>query len=296
MRFFLIIFGLIVSGLANAQPNRLFYVCDSLISDYYGCKDYKAFKAAWGMLPMEGIPLQSHQYFLQIALANADTAIGKTISLLIERYGFDIAQERQLSAGIKDSSKNIFFCKRYDSEWDSLFSVWQRNNAGMMDFRREVTQFQAKERIVYPKYMQSEKDSLLKPSIDSLFDRFLVICQHQNALPNVERNGYGQDISIPLLHILSVSGTLLQDRWNKIYPFVLNAFLAGEISNSYFFLYDRLLHRQYGKQFFGGMGNDVPVIDNADRNERKRQYLIDEAPGFLKINEQWKEFYDSGQP
>ncbi|MCM1531547.1 MAG: hypothetical protein NC048_03280 [Bacteroides sp.] len=296
MRFFLIICGLLISGLANALPNRLFYVCDSLISDYYNNKDYQEFKAAWGRLPKEGIPLQSHQGFLLIALANADTTIGKTISLLVEKYGFDIAQERQSSAGTKDSSQNIFFCKRYDSEWDSLFGVWQRNNAGMMDFRREVTQFQAKERIVYPKYMQSEEDSLLKPSIDSLFDRFLAICQHQNALPNVERNGYGQDISIPLFHILSVSGPLLQERWNKIYPSVLNAFHAGEISNSYFFLYDRLLYRQCGKQFFGGMGNDVPIIDNADRNERKRQYLIDEAPGFLKINEQWKDVYDREQP
>ncbi|MCM1170439.1 MAG: hypothetical protein NC324_10945 [Bacteroides sp.] len=105
MRFFLIICGLLISGLANALPDRLFYVCDSLISDYYNNKDYPEFKAAWERLPLEGIPLQSHQYFLQIALTNADTTIGRTISLLVERYGFDIAQERLSSAGIKDSSR-----------------------------------------------------------------------------------------------------------------------------------------------------------------------------------------------
>ena len=251
MRFLL----LVLSGLlvCDEAPNKLFYVCDSLLSCYYIDKQYENLKLEWQKLPEEKIPLSSYQRYLEIALANADT-----------------------SEVIK---------------WDSLFTVWQRNNSGMVEIRNEIKRFQEKERVVYQCYMQHDKNSSSKESIDSLFDNLLALCFLQNAFPNVERNGYGMDISIPLFHILSVSDSLLQERWGKVAPFIEKAFDAGEISNSYFFMYDRLLYKQCGKQYFGGMGKEVPMMDDADYAERKRRYLIDEAPLFLRINEQWKVFY-----
>lgn len=174
---------------------------------------------------------------------------------------------------------------------DSLTSIYYIDSC-LVAFRQEIAQFQAQERVVYPKYLQSNADDSLKASIDSLFQSLLSLCVRQNALPNVKHNGYGMDISIPLFHILSVSDSLLQKRWEEIFPFVEKAFDAGEISNSYFFMYDRLLYRQCGRQYFGGMGKDVPIIDSANHMERKSHYLMDESPSFFQINEQWKKFYD----
>lgn len=175
--------------------------------------------------------------------------------------------------------------------YDSLTSIYYTDSS-MSAFRQEIAQFQAQERVVYPKYLQSNADDSLKASIDSLFQSLLSLCVRQNALPNVKRNGYNMDISIPLFHILSVSDSLLQKRWEEIFPFVEKAFDAGEISNSYFFMYDRLLYRQYGRQYFGGMGKDVPTIDSSDPTEREKRYRIEESPAYFKINEAWKRFYD----
>lgn len=176
---------------------------------------------------------------------------------------------------------------------DSLTSVYY-TDSDPTAFQQDIMRFQAQERVVYPKYLQSDADAGSKASLDSLFHSLLSLCVRQNALPNVERNGYGMDISIPLFHILSVSDSLFQERWDKIFPFVEKAFDAGEISNSYFFMYDRLLYQQCGKQYFGGMGKEVPTLDGSDCTERKRRYRMDESPSFFQINEQWKRFYDEG--
>ncbi len=285
MKFALLVLGLMLGG----SPNRMFYVCDSLTSVYYTDKQYEHLKSAWQKLPDGKVGLLSYQNYLQIALANADTGIEATVSMLVERYGFDF---RQYSGDAADSTKNIFFCRRYYAQWDSLLAVWQRNHSDMAAFRQEITHFKERERIVYPNYLRSATDTGLKASIDSLFESLLSLCVRQNALPNMEHNGYGMDISIPLFHILSISDSLLQERWAKIFPFIEKAFEAGEISNSYFFMYDRLLYRQCGRQYFGGMDREVPIIDGSDYTERQKRYLMDKAPLFIQINEQWKKFYD----
>ncbi len=88
MRFALLVLGLMLGG----SPNRVFYVCDSLTSVYYTDKQYEHLKSAWQKLPDGKVGLLSYQNYLQIALANADTGIEATVSMLVERYGFDLRQ------------------------------------------------------------------------------------------------------------------------------------------------------------------------------------------------------------
>lgn len=293
MRFILIALVCLIGLPACGLPNQTFYACDSLLSDYYMDRQYDKLKSAWSGLPKETIPLSSYKSYLQIAVSNADTSLSEElVSLLVEKYGFDVAKERQYSLNLVDSVRNVFLMKRYYAKWDSLRFLWEQNNRAQEDVCREVTRFQEKEHVVYPKYLKNSADPVLKAGIDSLFEHLLSVCHLQDALPNEERNGNGKDISIPLFHILSVSDSALQERWKRIFPFVERAFESGEISNSYFFLYDRLLFRQQGIQAFGSMGQDVPMIEGADYGQQKRRYLIDEAPLYLQINEEWKRFYE----
>lgn len=286
--------GLIgLAGLsAFGLPNRMFYRCDSLLADYYADGQYDKLKSAWSSLPRETIPLSAYKIYLQIAVSNADTSLSEElVSLMVEKYGFDVVRERQYSLNLVDSARNVFLMERHYAKWDSLRFLWKQNNRTQEATGREIARFQEKERVVYPRYLKNPADPALKAGIDSLFEHLLYICHLQDALPNEESNGYGKDISIPLFHILSVSDSALQERWKRIFPFVERAFESGEISNSYFFLYDRLLFRQKGIQAFGGMGQDVPMIEGADYEQQKRRYLIDEAPVYLRINEEWKHFY-----
>lgn len=256
---------------------------------YYETKDYGGLIQDWRQIPSDSMPCLAHTGILPIMIDRGDEMLSRqTIYHLICEYGFDVKVATDIYR-VKDTWIDGAIA-------DSLFQAWYgRQGRERLENNQAVKSLREREKATYQSYMKSdsgyraEKYDTLQSCIDSVFEDLMAICVQQGFLPNMEANGYGNDVSLPLFHILSVSDTWA-DKWCRIYPYIRAAFEKGMISNSYCFMYDRISYQWQRCQNFGTLGDKVSLCGcmcGEDMTLLKAAYLIPQAYGFIQRNKQW---------
>ncbi len=215
----------------------------------------------------------------------------QTMDHLTRKYGFDVKTYLSL-LHIRHSC--------FDSaRTDSLYQVWHKaQGAERHEINRAVQAFREREYIVYQTYMKSDRSQKIEKQeeflsdLDSLFEHLMTLCERQGFLPNTETNGYGNDVSLQLMHILAEANAW-EEKWCRIHPYIHTAFQKGKISNSYFFIYDREAYTRRQCQCFGTFDDRVPFCesmcgeDAAALKALRKTYLIEQADSFLQRNAYW---------
>ena len=287
-----LLFIFLLSAVPLKAQNTLFYQCDSLLDAYYETRNYETLIRDWTALPTDSIPGLEHVGILGIMLDRNDTLRARqTIDFLTHKYGFD--GRRYLSL------HNIRHFRFDSARTDSLYQVWHKaQGAERHEINRAVQAFRDWEYIVYQTYMKSDRSQRIEKQeeflrgLDSLFENLMTLCERQGLLPNTETNGYGNDVSLQLMHILAVANAW-EEKWCRIYPYIHTAFKEGLISNSYFFIYDRETYTRRQCQGFGTFDDRVPFCesmcgeDAAALKALRKTYLIDQADSYLQRNAYW---------
>lgn len=293
MRYVSLLVTLLLCLSAKSQ-NIYFYRCDSLLDVYYEAKDYEGLIQDWRQIPPDAIPCLAQTGILPILIDNGDEMFSRqTIYHLICEYGFDVTVALDIYR-VKDAWIDGAIA-------DSLFQVWlERQGRERLENNQAVKSLRERERVIYQSYMKSdsvyraEKYDAFQRSIDSVFEDLMAICVRQGFLPNMEVNGYGNDVSLSLFHILSVSDTRA-DKWCRVYPYIRSAFEKGLISNSYCFMYDRISYEWQRCQNFGTLDDKVPFCEcmcGEEMSSLKEAYLIPWAYSFIQRNKQWLSVFD----
>lgn len=289
------LFIVFVFCLSAKSQNTCFYQCDSLLDVYYETKDYERLLHDWRQIPSDSIPCLAHADILHIMIDHDDEMFSRqTIYHLIRKYGFDFKKFSDVYR-IKDTWVD-------GAVADSLFQAWYAVQPDEVKRYNSACQsFLAKEKRIYQGYMRQdlrereERYASFALSLDSLFEDLMTICVGQGFLPNMEANGHGNDVSLALSHILSVSRTETEERWCRVYPYVDAAFGKGMISNSCCFVYDRISYEQQRCQNFGTLDDKVPFCDcmcGEDVDALKAAYLIPLAYSFIQRNKYWLSIVD----
>lgn len=294
-----LLFIFLLSAFPIEAQHTFFYRCDSLVDVYYATQNYEQLVLDWDELPPDSIACLDHTRILGIMIDKNDTLRARrTIDLLIRKYGFDVKTYLSLT--------NIDFC--FDNaRADSLYQVWYKaQGEERLEANRMVKAFRDGEYFIYQTYMKSDKFQRIEKheefltNLDSLFEDLMTICEQQGFLPNMETNGYGNDVSLPLMHILAVSNAWAE-KWCRIYPYIHTAFKKGLISNSYFFIYDRETYTRQQCQCFGTFDERVPFCESLCGEDEeslkmlRKTYLIDQAYSNLQRNKYWLTAIE-GQP
>lgn len=200
-----LLFIFLLSVFSLEAQHTFFYRCDSLVDVYYETKNYEQLVLDWDKLPPDSISCLNHTGILGIMIDKSDTLRARrTIDLLIRKYGFDVKTYLSLT--------NIRHFSFDNARADSLYRVWHEVQGDeRLETNRAVKAFRDGEYFIYQTYMKSDKSQRIEKheefliQLDSLFENLLAICERQGFLPNMETNGYGNDVSLPLMHILAVS-------------------------------------------------------------------------------------------
>lgn len=287
-------FIVFVFCLSAKSQNTCFYQCDSLLDVYYETKNYEGLIQDWRQIPSDSMPCLAHEEILHIMIDHDDEMFSRqTMYHLIRKYGFDFKKFSDIYH-VKDTWID-------GAVADSLFQAWYgRQGQERLENNQAVKSLREREKATYRSYMKNdsvyraEKYDIFQSSIDSVFEDLMAICVRQGFLPNMEANGHGSDVSLPLFHILSVSDRQA-DKWCRIYPYIRAAFEKGMISNSYGFMYDRISYEGQRCQNFGTLDDKVPFCDcmcGEDVTSLKAAYLIPLAYSFIQRNKQWLSMFD----
>lgn len=236
--------------------------------------------------------------FLEFALKNDDIAyFKKEIRKLIKLYGYSyslidtsgISMENPLNQQIH--SKKMYYWLALKSKKNHHKWVRKNPNAAFQGVLLNTlfTKDQLTRKISFDFFpVMKEMDSICYANFVNVYDSLLTaidannIISLQNAcikndnyLLNNFDNGYlsSRIVGLIISHNLK-RGKYLNETWERLYPFVEQAYIDGKISDILFHEYDFNLNKHYGYQYYGTLGNETPIKDMETFDDRKKRLSL----------------------
>lgn len=236
--------------------------------------------------------------FLEFVIENDDIAFfKKEIKKLIKLYGYSYslidtsgtAMVTPLNQQI--NSKKIYNWLAFKSQKHHPKWVRKNPNAAFQGVLLNTlfTKDQLTRKISFDFFpVMKEMDSICYANFVNVYDSLLTaidannIISLQNAcikndnyLLNNFDNGYlsSRIVGLIISHNLK-RGKYLNETWERLYPFVEQAYIDGKISDVLLHEYDFNLNKHYGYQYYGTLGVEVPINDMETFCDRKKRLSL----------------------
>lgn len=217
-------------------------------------------------------------YFLEHSLINKDIDFFKDrIQSLIKLNGYRFTRTDTLRYRQNELHDLIFENQLEDwllSKSDSLFPLWIAKNPKAYELSQRLEKLRILDQTRGNYYRIYDTCSLSREYLQRIdyenFANLIMICKENNdKVPSTFDIGFGSAWNLILLHNLRKENMF--DIWNMTLPYIEKAYFEGSISESYFRLFDQLLVRQTGYQYYGFEG-DKPIWEEEYVKERKSRY------------------------
>lgn len=239
-------------------------------------------------------------YFLQVSLEKDDIDFFKEkIHYLIKEYGFRYTYSDTIKRGYElDDDFHKLIHEKGLSEWviqctASYYPEWIKTNPEAINLERFKELIYTNDQFIrkYSYQIRSECLPLIKSDsiaheafskkMGTLFNEYNLqnvyfvselIESNDGKLPT-NFNCIGITTYIELIVFHNMKGLAnLQLTWNLLHESFEQAYIEGKIPKNFFSYYDRYLNEQKGFQYYGTLGNDVPV-ENKKEFLKRKEYL-----------------------
>ena len=231
-------------------------------------------------------------FFLGDALKNNDIRFfKKRIKRLIRDYGFKYSSFDTSLTENSGTNLNELFHKKdlvnYMLKLNSkYYGTWVKSNLNSNEIRDNLKDIMTKDQHAIISLTFSESsficdsmDVLLLERLHSLnvqhFHNLMSLITKIGRLPNNYDDGfYSYNVlQIIVWHNLKVKSSF-KDTWSLIFPYYEKAYLDGKVNDDLFWMYDQMLSKHEGKQYYGYLGKNVPIEDEENFNARKEKYKL----------------------
>ena len=235
-------------------------------------------------------------YFLKKSLVNNDIHFfKKEIIYLMKKYGYHYSffdtlsfQESELDIEIKQLNLSKWLVKKSDK----LYPKWIRSNSTYIEMYAQMKSAYSSDQLIrkisfdlHPLILEGKTDSILQyiylQNYDSLINyidlkNVLIIKEWCHVNNDIMLNNFDNGteilriVSLVITHNFKRKKNLIQT-WELLYPFVENAYLIGKIPFDFFYYYDEALLKHYGYQYYGTLGEEIPITDSETYNIRRKK-------------------------
>lgn len=216
--------------------------------------------------------------FLESSLRHNDIDYFKlAMPNLVKNHGYKFNRTdtlRYLQNDFNDLVYEKGLCDWLIQLCDELYPEWIKKNPSQYELKIRIEKLRIIDQTRADYYLLYDSCSLapefLKRLDYEIFAKLLMICKENgNRVPNTYDLGFDCGWSLILLHNLREENMF--EIWNLILPYIENAYFEHKIGDGLFKLFDELLQRQRGYQYYGFI-EAVPIYDEENLMKRKSKY------------------------
>lgn len=287
-----IFFLLLVFPLMGKGQNATYSIIYDSIYPLYSTNDYAKAKSIWNnyLLSYETDPSE-RLMFMGFALRNNDVDFYReNIVDVIEKYGWNYTYFDTLPSQIERSLLLQQIIEHHLVDWTieqskKYYPIWVKNHPDAAYFQNQINAISSMDQAIRRNLPPDEGDSvrklyneqLIKSVDDENLHKIIELAKLNNDIfPNNFDHGPAvfSKISMVVWHSLKDPETM-QAVWDLILPYVEKSFKAGKISRSLFLTYDKWSYHYHGHQYYGTLGNGIPIKDEDTFLERKKRFKLD---------------------
>lgn len=216
--------------------------------------------------------------FLESSLKHDDIEFFKaTIPNLIRNHGYKFYRIDTLRY-LQNDFNDLVYDKGL-SNWllkscDELYPEWIKSHPVQHELKIRIEKLRIIDQTRIDYYILYDSCKLapefLKRLDYDIFANLLMICKaNNNRVPNEYDLGFDCGWSLILLHNLRKENMF--EIWNLILPYIEKAYFDEKIDDGLFRLFDDLLQRERGYQYYGFL-EGVPIHDEGNLLKRKAKY------------------------
>lgn len=251
--------------------------------------DYQNAKKTWEKYRLSINADPSEQLlFLSFSLKNNDEKFYKKhIVDLMHLYGWSYKATDTLPENIYKSQLLQEIKQKRLVEWtikksNKYYTKWRNQHPYSIYFQDKMNQLVYADQSIRKYSSINSNDSIqnkllwdLEAQIDNEnIEKIIELTKMNNGIiPNNFDNGYGTYFKINFIiwHSLKNPNTI-QKTWDLLLPYIEKTYFAGKISYSLFMAYDKWIYQFFGYQYYGTLGENIPVKDSDLLEERKKKY------------------------
>jgi hypothetical protein len=215
--------------------------------------------------------------FLSYSLENHDVVyFKKSIKSLMKNNGYTNDKGYFLGQDIENEEISKWLVKKSKK----LNVVWIRNNYDAFKIKLVIDKLHVKDQMRGSFYYLNKSDTACGKStkkelqkIDyANFTRIIKLAQsNEGILPNHIDHGIGTFYIWQGVLFHNLTRDKIEENWKLILPYIEKTYFEGKIGDNLFRLYDQLLNRYLGYQYYGFETN-APIKDEEHLEERKLKY------------------------
>lgn len=253
-------------------------------------KDYLKAKRIWIKMSRKyTIDPIEELLFLSQSLQHDDARFfKKKITAVMKNYGWQYTTKDTLPESmnnvllqeIKNHELIEWTCKKSKKH----YAKWLTHHKEEFEINKKVNSiYDIDQRITSLTLYDSELDDVKKAKVDSMimsmdWEHVIQIAQlakDHGIIPNNFDHGIGvyNKIQLILIHNLKTEDNF-HKTWELLFPFLERAYLEGKISYTFFMLYDQWNATHFGVQYYGFMGDQIPVKEQESLDQRKMKYQL----------------------
>ena len=237
--------------------------------------------------------------FLDYSLKNKDLKFfKKEITSLIKNYGFSYSSEDTLLSKFENS----FYEGVYDNHlhhWlmktsKKYYPIWLKKHPLAIEYEKLLTSMMAKDQLalgltakLYLKFESFEFadsnyqanylfqiDSIHKAvNIDNIRKIAYAFYKNKKMITNFDHYSFGNIVYYIVSNNLS-GKTNLDETWSRLHTYFEQAYIDGYDSGRFFKTYDYYLNLFQGVQYYGTLGQYIPLKDPETFKERKERLKL----------------------
>ena len=264
-------------------------------------KDYQKAKAIYEIYQKKYNFDPSYIYnFLDYSLKNKDLKFfKKEITSLIKNYGFSYSSEDTLKSkfessfyeGIYENQLHLWLMKTSQK----YYPIWLKKHPLAIEYEKLLTSLMAKDQMIrgltslyyFPslknKFIDTNQYTKYKSKIDSVYHyidienirKIAYSCFKNNKkyISNFDHFNFGNTVDFIVFHNLK-ERVYLDETWERLHTFFEQAYLDGYESGRFFHTYDYYLNKYRGVQYYGTLGENIPLKDPETFKERKERLKL----------------------
>ncbi len=274
--------------LAQNKTYRIIY--DS-IYPLFGENDYQNAKRIWEKHCLNADTDPSEELlFLNFSLKNDDEKFYKKhIIKLMRLYGWrymstdtlpETMNRSELLQGIKQKGLVNWTIKKSNKH----YTKWSSQHPYSIYFQEKVNKLVYTDQAIRKYSSKQSNDSIknkfiwdLETQIDNdNIQQIIELAKMNNGIfPNNFDDGYGTyyKINFIIWHSLKDPNTI-QKTWDLLLPYIEKTYFEGKISYTLFMAFDKWNYQFFGYQYYGTLGENIPVKDANSLEERKKKYNL----------------------
>jgi hypothetical protein len=244
--------------------------------------------------------------FLDYSLKNKDVKFfKKEIKILIKNYGFSYSSEDTLKSKFEDT----FYSGIYDLDlhhWlisasRKYYPKWMSKHPDAIEYERLISLLHTRDQLIrglsfkyHDVYNQICKenvyDTLLIKRVNQIynskFDKIFYSTDCENIkkiastflknnkmITNFDCFNFGNHVNFIVFHNFK-GGVNLDETWNSLHIYFEQAYIDGFDSGRFFRSYDYYLNLYQGLQYYGTLGENIPLKDPETFKERKERLKL----------------------